>query len=315
MQRHILSLITIGLSYLPLHAEKSASTPGPIPEKIRVQFKLDPFYKQHLLLEGFPIVASEKVHPQALQEAAAIMRNMLKNRPDILRTLAKNNVRYSIMADSERTCDIPEHSDLTPPEFWNRRARGLGATPQRPSVSCGEENLLHNPGDPYNDENICIHEFAHAIHQMALNTLDPTFDQRLQKTYRSAIARGLWMNKYAGTNHMEYWAEAVQSWFGTNRENDHDHNHVNTRKELVEYDPAVAKLCAEIFGKNNWTYTRADHPSRKNEPHLKDLDPSKLPKFSWTKEEQDAYDKVNKEREKKKQDTLKRKKIIEEKLQ
>ena len=36
-----------------------------------------------------------------------------------------------------------------------------------------------------------------------------------------------------------------------NREDDHDHNHVNTRKELVEYDPAVAKLCEEVFGKEN----------------------------------------------------------------
>ncbi|MDA7675153.1 hypothetical protein N8583_02130, partial [Akkermansiaceae bacterium] len=71
-------------------------------------------------------------------------------------------------------------------------------------------------------------------------------------------------------DHHEYWAEAVQSWFGTNREDDHDHNHVNTRAELIAYDPAIAKLCAEVFGENDWVYQRPDHPSRKNEPHLKD---------------------------------------------
>ena len=34
-------------------------------------------------------------------------------------------------------------------------------------------------------------------------------------------------------NHHEYFAEGVQSWFDNNRENDHDHNHVNTRAELL----------------------------------------------------------------------------------
>ena len=276
----------------------AAKVQSPIPDEVRKEFDLKEHYQQVLLIEGFPIVASDKVHPAALQEAAHTMRSMLKNRPDILKQLAKNKVRYSIMATSERTCDIPEHSDLTPPEFWNRRARGLGATRQRPSVSCGEENLLHNPGDPYNTESICVHEFAHAIHLMALDTLDPTFDERLKKTYQSAMARSLWAGKYAGSNRNEYWAEAVQSWFGTNRENDHDHNHVNNRKELVEYDPAVAKLCQEVFGNNDWVYVRADHPSRAGELHLKNLDRAKLTSFAWTKEEQAAYDAHNRKKKK-----------------
>lgn len=267
-----------------------------IPKEVRKEFDLKDHYQKVLLLETFPIVASEKVNDASLQEAAHIIGSMLKNRPDIIRELAKNKVRYSIMATSERTCDIPEHSDLTPPAFWNRRARGLGATKQRPSVSCGEENLLHNPGDPYNTESICVHEFAHAIHDMALSTLDPTFDKRLDKTYRTSIAQGLWAGKYAGSNRHEYWAEAVQSWFGTNREDDHDHNHVNTRAELVEYDPAVAKLCQEVFGDNDWRYVRADHPSRANEPHLKNLDRSKLPRFAWTAREIADYEEVRQKR-------------------
>ncbi|MEJ6581924.1 MAG: hypothetical protein QNL33_01910 [Akkermansiaceae bacterium] len=261
-----------------------------IPDEVRKEFDLKPPYQKILLLDTFPIVASEKVQDAAIYEAANIIQSMLKNRPDIIRELAKNKIRYSIMSPDERTCDIPEHSDLTPPAYWNRRARGLGATRERPSVSCGEENLLHNPGDPYSTESICVHEFAHAIHLMAVNSLDPTFNQRLAKTYAEAMARGLWASKYAATNKEEYWAEAVQSWFGTNRENDHDHNHVNTRTELVDYDPAIAKLCEEIFGDNNWRYIRADHPSRANEPHLKNLDRSKLAPFGWTSKEQTDYE-------------------------
>ena len=124
----------------------------------------------------------------------------------------------------------------------NNEERGLGATPHRPAVSCGEENLLRFPGDPYWQESLLIHEFAHAIHKMAVRELDPTFDRRLKETYQAAIKQGLWQGKYAGTNCDEYWAEGVQSWFDDNRPEDHDHNHVNTRKELIAYDPALAKL-------------------------------------------------------------------------
>lgn len=260
-----------------------------VTEELRKEFNLKPFYKKSIVIESFPILASEKVPDAALYEAAHVIQTMLKNRPDILRELGKNKIRYSIMAVDERTCDIPEHSDLTPSTYWNRRARGLGSTPQRPTVSCGEENLLANPGDPYSTESICVHEFAHAIHDTALKTLDPTFDPRLNKLYKAAMAKGLWADKYAATNRHEYWAEAVQSWFGTNREPDHDHNHVNTRKELVEYDPAVAKLCQEVFGDNDWVYQKPTHPDRQNEPHLKTLDRSKLKPFKWTKKEIEDY--------------------------
>ncbi|MEO5713666.1 MAG: hypothetical protein ABIT37_09270 [Luteolibacter sp.] len=256
-----------------------------IPDTVRSEFKLAPFYHKCLFVEGFPIVASEKVNDAAVSEAAVIVRGMLATRKDILQALAKEHIRLTVMACSERTCDIPEHSDLTPKEFWNRRARGLGASHERPSVSCAEENVLCCKGDPYSTENILVHEFAHAIHLIGLEQTDPTFDSRLKKTYDAALAAGKWKNCYAAENHAEYWAEAVQSWFGTNRENDAIHNHVNTREELKEYDPDVAKLCAEVFGDNNWQYRRADDPARKDEPHLKSLDRGKLPVFEWSEAE------------------------------
>src|SRR5262249_45526100 len=141
---------------------------------------------------GLPIVSSEKVSDFALLEAAYLINQMLSERPDILKALADNKVRFAVMAWSELTTDIPEHSDLQPGKYWDRRARGLGSTKRRPAVSCGEENLLNYPGDPYAKENILIHEFAHAIHQMGLNTIDETFDERLRKTYRRTMDKGLW---------------------------------------------------------------------------------------------------------------------------
>ena len=77
--------------------------------------------------------------------------------------------------------------------------------------------------------------------------VDPAFDGRLKKAYEAAMAKDLWKGKYASVNHHEYFAEGVQSWFDNNRPPDHDHNHVDTRKELWDYDPALAALCEEVF--------------------------------------------------------------------
>lgn len=257
----------------------------PIPGATVEAFKLAPFYAKCVMVGGFPVVSSDKVSDAALSEAAVLVKSMLAGREDILMAMADNKVRLAVMATTERTTDLPEHSDLKPPRYWNRRARGLGATHERPAVSCAEENVLCLRGDPYSTESIMVHEFAHAINEMGLKTIDPTFDTRLKAAYDAALNSGKWKNCYAAENHHEYWAEAVQSWFGTNRENDAIHNHVNTRDELRAYDPALAALCEEVFPNKRWTYVRSDDPARRDEPHLKALDRSKLPAFEWRESE------------------------------
>ena len=255
--------------------------PGPVPAELREALGLDPFYQRHISLAGFPILGSTNVSDAALREAAWIVSRMLGGREDILRAMAAEKTRLAVMAWNEFTTDVPEHRDLQPKVYWDRRARGLGATRQRPAVTCAEENLLSFPGDPYATENICIHEFAHAIHEMGLRRLDPTFDPRLADAYRSATNRGLWKGTYAAVNRNEYWAEGVQSWFDDNRENDALHNHVNTRAELKEYDPALAALCAEVFGDGPWRYVRPALRPAAERAHLAGFDPATAPPFRW----------------------------------
>ncbi|MFK7740794.1 MAG: hypothetical protein AB8H80_10765 [Planctomycetota bacterium] len=242
---------------------------------------LSAFYTQHLDAGGLPIVASAKVSPFALLEARYLIDKMLDGRDDIRARLVANKVRYAIMAVDEMTTAIPEHSDLKPARYWDRRARGLGATHARPAVSCGEENLLRYPGDPYVQESLLLHEFAHAIHLMALVDLDPTFDNRLREAFEAAVKDGLWQSKYAGTNKNEYWAEGVQSWFDDNRLPDHDHNHVNTREELKRYDPRLAKLVAEVFGDKKWRYKKPTERSAPERTHLQGYDPANAKRFAW----------------------------------
>jgi cyclophilin family peptidyl-prolyl cis-trans isomerase len=283
----VLRLIACGV-FLVASIQAQAATlpqdvPG-VPDSVRTEFKLDDFYQKYMDVSGLPVVGSKNVSDAAIREAAWIVNKLLGHRPEILKAMAKNKTRFAIMAYNEFTTDIPEHAKLTPAVYWDRRARGLGATRRAPAVSCGEENLLCHPNDPYFQENIGIHEFAHAIHSMGMVTVDPTFDSRLESAFKFAIDKGLWKNTYASTNRQEYWAEAVQSWFDDNRENDSLHNQIDTRQELKDYDPRVARLCEEVFGDFEWRYQKPEKRSAADRAHLKDVDFENLPKFKWKNE-------------------------------
>ncbi|MCA9191557.1 MAG: hypothetical protein KDB03_07340 [Planctomycetales bacterium] len=247
------------------------------------------FYTQQTDAHGYPIVASEKVNPYALKEAAYLIDMMLAKRPDVRQAMIESGSRLSILAWNEFTTDQPEWQwmaedpvrgfpGIVARDYWDARARGMGGSQTDPYCSCAEENLLCYAGDPYSTENILIHEFAHNIHLRGMVNVDPSFDTRLKAAYELAMSEGLWKGKYASVNHHEYFAEGVQSWFDNNRENDHDHNHVNTRSELRAYDPRLADLCYEVFGDTQLKYTK---PQTRLTDHLADYDPSQAPTFVW----------------------------------
>lgn len=240
--------------------------------------KVPAFYTQYLEAGGYPIVASAKVSEFALREAAYLADLMLAKRPDVRAAMIKSGSRLCIIAHDEFTTDLPEWSHLKPKDHWDARARGMGGSRTDPLCSCGEENLLAYTGDPYAAESIFIHEFAHNIHLRGMVNVDAAFDDRVKAAYEAAIKAGLWKGKYAAVNHHEYFAEGVQSWFDDNRENDHDHNHVNTRTELLEYDPGLAALCREVFGDTELKYTK---PATRLRDHLAGYDPSLAPRFAW----------------------------------
>lgn len=250
---------------------------------------IPPFYTQVVHAHGFPIVASAKVNPYALKEAAYLVDLMLANRPDVREAMIKSGARMCVMAHDEFTTDLPEFAwlgrqkmagfeSVSGRDFWDARARGLGGSETDAYCSVAEENLLGLAGDPYEKECILIHEFAHNIHLRGLANVDPTFDARLKTAYDAAMKAGLWKGKYAATNHHEYFAEGVQSWFDNNRVNDHDHNHVATRALLVEYDPGLAAMCREVFGDTSIKYTK---PATRLTGHMAAYDPSAAPKFVW----------------------------------
>jgi len=255
------------------------------------ELQVPDYYSQYISAGGYPIVASARANPYALREAAAIVDLLLSRRPDVREAMIRGGSRLCIIAHSEYTTDLPEWKWLgdsaedgrqakgvTARDFWDARARGMGGSATDPLCSCGEENLLGYEGDPYRAECILIHEFAHNIHLRGMNVVDPAFDERVKSAYQQAMSAGLWKGKYASVNHHEYFAEGVQSWFDNNREDDHDHNHVNTREELQSYDPQLAEVCREVFRDTELRYTR---PETRLRDHLQGYDPAQAPKFVW----------------------------------
>ena len=220
--------------------------PVPPPKEVRDFFALDPFYQQWISVEGFPVLASANVSPYAVKEAAWQIGQMTEHRSDILKALAQDRIRFSIIAHNEMTSDIPElGKHLRPHFFYNVRNRG-GNCPKCKTVFAEEESLVNN-----HVYSVLIHEMAHSLHAQGLSHIDPTFDSRLKSVYSAATRKGLWQDTYASTNRDEYLAEAVGSWFHAV----HFGNPVKTRDALKTYDPALATLIIEVFGDSDWRYT------------------------------------------------------------
>jgi hypothetical protein len=229
------------------------------------ELKLDPFYKKYTDALGIPIASSEKAPDIALLAARDIVIHMLAKRPDIREALVAEHWRIGVMAQSEMTTDIPEHSNLKKPsiehvtaieranyakitkltdkQYWDKRARGLGGNP----TTCAEENLLGYPETRYFGENICVHEFSHAIHFGGIRTADPKLFQEIEDAYKNAMAQGLWKGQYAETNSGEYWAEGTQFWFYSNYEYVDGTRRINSPDDLKMYDPRLYELLSRVY--------------------------------------------------------------------
>lgn len=220
-----------------------------VPDAIRRDFSLDPFYKKYADAGGLPVLSSGAPDDQALARACKLLVNMLSHRPDVRTKLIDLRARFVVIGRHEGTADIPEYGfrDKSQQEkdAINARARGLGGQ----AASCGEENLMCQSGDRYPTESICVHEFSHTIGQ-GVYELDHGFGDRLQVAFDVAKASGTLSGSYRAENPDEYWAEGVQDWYNTNAQSsppDGVHNAVNTRRELEASDSRLSALIGEVF--------------------------------------------------------------------
>ena len=214
---------------------------------------LDPFYRKYLDASGIPVISSYRVPDSALVQAWRIVSFMMEGLPaDVKGQMIGTGLRVGVMARYEGTTDIPEHKYLESDTSlnWDVRARGLGGDMNLPLTTCAEENLLCYQIDKYHAEDILVHEFAHSIHLVGIEPINPGFNDTLESLFAKVIDEGKYTNTYALTDIYEYWAEGVQNWFNVNAEverPDGKHNQLNTRKELEQYDPRLYNLLSKYF--------------------------------------------------------------------
>ncbi len=231
---------------------------------------------------GLPVVASQEVADEALQRTYEIVTHLLAGRPDILKAMHDTGMYLIIIGKDQVYTDMPEYRDHPTPDFVNERVRGTGGKP----TSFGEENLLGLALDRYDDESIGVHEFCHTI-DSALESIDPTWRERLNETYREVRKKRLYEGAYAGSNPGEYWAEICQAYFDCNRVNNYNHGPIGTREQLKAYDPTGYELVRSTFRlspEQDWRYRfPRKMPQVESPPAKFKIDPY-YTKFSYARE-------------------------------
>jgi hypothetical protein len=220
---------------------------GPVPADLREEWDVEPYYEKYADANGIPILCSSHPPDNAIILACELVIEMVSKRDDVRQALIDNRVHFTVIGVDEQTNDVPEYSYLD--DSINTRARGLGGNPGM----CAEESILCGPTDRWRGESICVHEFAHTISLYGLYDADPTFEDRLVEAFENAEDAGLFENTYAMENEQEYWGEGVQNWYYTNLESQTPngvHGPINTREELLAYDPALYALIGELLGED-----------------------------------------------------------------
>ncbi len=197
------------------------------------------YYRKYLDAGGVPVLSSNEVTDEELYQTRDTILAMLSDRPDILATMAEFNFRVLIYPDrfekGGRLDELPEFTGLDVAS----RAEGLAGETPYGWVSGSPEVARHC-------NHTLIHEFAHQIEDaLRLRTGGQQFMSRLNSAYQAAMLRGLWQDRYASTNALEYWAEIVRAWLTPSQ----FAGWLGPGyQKLEDYDPVGAALVADVLG-------------------------------------------------------------------
>ncbi len=217
---------------------------------------LDPFYTKHLDADGLAIVSSANTDDETLFRVAAIIDDVLANREDIRERLVARGVYVAISAESERVNELPEFRDLF--DGWSTRSPSLvlGLGPSGNTPMYVSERLVYCTDWAATElQDVVVHETAHAIEFAFGDTPEGEILFRTRDAlFQADREAGRYESTYRMTNASEYWAVAVQTWFGLSTPSGHFMpNHVDTRGELREYSPVLAALIEKTFGETEVT--------------------------------------------------------------
>lgn len=235
---------TTETNWLQPSGDRALHPLGPPPDHVRWYASFD----KYLDADGIALIATDNVADEALFRAAAILDDMLVNRPDIRETLIRQRVHIVVVGHDEQTFDLTpyrQYREIVKLEPHGPGGpRGLGPNQFTPTL-VPEENVLCHGGRSWGYD-IVIHEYAHAIdYALSRGTSSGNFSSSLGRAYRSGIDSGLWDGSYGATNTAEFWAEAVGAWVGTGQSFDMP---FKNRLHLEEHSPPIAKLITDALG-------------------------------------------------------------------
>src|ERR1700742_4821919 len=171
---------------------------------MRLNPPFENYYSKKLDAGGIIIRSGSVVDDNALVVCAAKVKMMLAKIPVARQNLVSWGAEVHIIGRNQQTSELPEFKAMQGVTYTDNvgnrtniddRTRGMGNSIY---VSCGEENLLNLPHDRYaGGQDICIHEFAHAIMDYGLNE---SVVKQIADHYRLAMSKGLWKGDYAAVN-------------------------------------------------------------------------------------------------------------------
>lgn len=209
-------------------------------------------------IAGVEVVGSAGVHPEAVEEAAKSIRDMVGKNVTLQTRLKAARVTLIIVPPNLGFVELPEFKQLgtseTPDGRQLKTLRGVAnveTADGRMAIAVGEEGIVDVPSTLSNyaaTYSIVKHEFGHAIH---LQAMDEKQRQRVTTLYIQHKARDVdnsldtWTDKYASLDDREYFAQATAAFFGANGSSDGTAH--NGPQWLAENDPEMYRFLLEIY--------------------------------------------------------------------
>lgn len=195
---------------------------------------------------GIEYKGADSISDEAFKRAQFVVQQMTSRTPAIRERMAASGFAVEIIGKDQVLSDLPDYAGLKGRKTMDGRdfdtgTRGVGG---RKMCSIGEENLLCLRPQPYWQEDIFVHEFAHSM----MANMDTSDVQAIEAAYRNAVAGKIYPEKiYMMANSQEYWAEGTQAWLGVTLRTDVNGG-FNTQQKIKDHDKALETVLEKIYG-------------------------------------------------------------------
>lgn len=212
------------------------------------------FYTKCIVVYSIPICATDDVPDEALFKAYDVieiwLRKIVKEYPEIVRSMNKHGVSMIIVGENETNSMHPSWKHHTPKD----ERRGGGGVVTTVLV----EDLIVPDSDVWRQTFAgLVHEATHTLLTYGIGDAQGIgargdIYERILECYNNAAEKGMYPypNEYDASNYHEYFAGQVGRFFnGSPTELPVESaDKLTDREELEAYDGDIYEICTELFG-------------------------------------------------------------------